>query len=106
MSSPRILNDYSFLQNEQGKLALLLSLPDCFPEHPRIFYDGGAHALFCRTPEDVYLLINIPSELRHYLAFEDSIQVVERREIDQRQYEAKCHYAHSIPALAAIQQRV
>mgnify|MGYP000638553671 CR=1 FL=1 len=37
--------DYRFIKNDQGRLSLLVALPDAFPDHPRVFYDGGAHAL-------------------------------------------------------------
>lgn len=90
--------DYRFIKNDQGRLSLLVALPDAFPDHPRVFYDGGAHALFCRTPQDVHLLENIPDEIRHYLAFADRIQVNEAGQ----HYAASCIFAQDIPALAAL----
>lgn len=102
MMTNRILTDYQFIKNEKGQLLLTLSLPDTFPDHPRFFYDGGAHALFCRTPHDVYVLANLPEEIRPYLAFHDSIHIIERQEGSQQQYAAQCLFAHDIPALSAI----
>ncbi|MFO1243450.1 MAG: hypothetical protein U1E36_09710 [Rickettsiales bacterium] len=102
MMKNRILTDYQFLKNEKGQLLLILSLPDSFPDHPRFFYDGGAHALFCRTPQDVYVIADLPAEITPYLAFHDTINIVERQENAQQGYQAQCLFSHDIPALSAL----
>lgn len=87
--------DYRFLKNPLGQLSLMVALSDLFPDHPRIFYDGGKRALFCRTPSDVHVLENIPADIWNYLAFADSIKIHESGQA----YTAQTVFVQDIPAL-------
>lgn len=97
----RILKDYQFMKNREGKLMLALGTLGGMPEQPRIYYDGGANAIFCKRPNEVFLLADIAPEIRHYLAFANNITI---EETGGESYPAQCFFSSDIPALRGIHQ--
>lgn len=95
------ITDYEMLVNPAGELLFLLPPLDGPCEEPRLYYDGGAHAVLMRGGEQYFLLREIPPALRPRLGFARQVTL---RETDAsgatlRSYSAEAVFAHDIPAL-------
>ncbi len=51
------LKRYTVFLNEKGDLIVVIPfIADSQPAQPKILYDGGQHALFFRTPDNVIIM--------------------------------------------------
>lgn len=108
MSNLPILKEYQFIVNEEGNLLLLIDEQKEEVDLPRLYYDGGDHALLMRTLENIRILPNIPVRMRVPLGFASHITVHEMKENGEssRVYEARVHFAQDIPALQGIAEAI
>lgn len=65
-----------FITNEEV-LCFILDAANPAPKDPIIVYDGGKHATFYRTSEDVLLLDFLPLKVRKILKNDDAVIIIE-----------------------------
>ena len=71
---------------------------DGAPKSSVLLYDGGAHALLYRTPEQSVLLDFIHPDARPYLAQAETVLIAEAADYKVvREYTAKCRHVKSLP---------
>ena len=72
------LESYTAFLTEEGKLVLVVPPVGAnVPEDPKIVYDGGEHALFYKTPTQVYILDYLNEVARAALREQSSILLFE-----------------------------
>ena len=72
------LKSYTAFLTEAGGLVLVLPPVGAnVPENPKIVYDGGEHALFYKTPTQVYILDYLNDVARAALKEQSSVLLFE-----------------------------
>lgn len=69
--------DYEIMITRDGDLFFALAASKENPENPIMVYDGGNHATFYRTSEDVVLLDYINKDIQKALKNSDYVTVME-----------------------------
>ena len=64
-------------EGEEGELYIFIDARKNQPQHPKIIYDGRAHAIFFRSPEDKMILDYIHPEVRDKLRKAPEVIMVE-----------------------------
>lgn len=100
----QVSQDYHIAVNPNGELLLVMGWQPEAVDIPRLFYDGGEHALLMRTPESTVILPHLPEALRVPLAFSTKVSVRETTPTGEvvHAYDARLHFAQDIPALRSI----
>lgn len=68
---------FDILQNEEGKILIIIDTFAGGPENPRFVYDGGQKALLYRTKDSAVVFDDIPEEARVPLKSVNSMLIVE-----------------------------
>ncbi len=99
-----ISEDYQIAVSPKGELLLVLGWQPDAVDIPRLFYDGGQHALLMRAPDSSVILSFLPEALRVPLAFSTEVLVRETTPTGEvvHAYAARLHFAQDIPALRGI----
>lgn len=102
--SVEMSEDYQIAVNPHGELLLVMGWQQESVDMPRLYYDGGEHALLMRTPESTVILPYLPEGLRVPLAFSTKVSVRETTPSGEvvHAYDARLHFAQDIPALRSI----
>ena len=79
MSAPLIEQEKNFniLQNESGKLMILIRARLEDAEHPKLVYNGGEHALLYRNDHNTVVLEYIHPAIRKALRQKKQVLIVE-----------------------------
>ena len=89
---------YELHLNKNNEVMISIHAKDGTPKSPVLLYDGGAHALLYRTPEQSVLLDFIHPDARPCLAQADSVLIAEAADYKVvREYTAKCRHVKSLP---------
>ena len=89
---------YELHLNKNGEVMISIHAKDGAPKSSVLLYDGGAHALLYRTPEQAVLLDFIHPDARPYLAQAETVLIAEAADYKVvREYTAKCRHVKSLP---------
>lgn len=89
---------YELHLNKNGEVMISIHAKDGAPKSSVLLYDGGAHALLYRTPEQSVLLDFIHPDARPYLAQAETVLIAEAADYKVvREYTAKCRHVKSLP---------
>ncbi len=70
-------NKFVVAEGEEGELYIFIEAKKNSPEHPKVVYDGGDHAVFFRSPEEKIILDYIHPEVRDKLRKASGVIMVE-----------------------------
>lgn len=89
---------YELHLNKNDEVMISIRAKDGNPKSPVLLYDGGAHALLYRTPEQSILLDFIHPDARPCLAQAESVLIAEAADYKVvREYSAKCRHVKNLP---------
>ena len=89
---------YELHLNKNDEVMISIHAKDGNPKSPVLLYDGGAHALLYRTPEQSILLDFIHPDARPCLARPESVLIAEASDYKVvREYSAKCRHVKNLP---------
>lgn len=75
-------NRFDILQNEEGKILIIINAYAGGPENPRFVYDGGNTALLYRTKDSAVVFNDIPKSAHVALKSVSSMLIVEVEDED------------------------